>query len=325
MKRCRIKVILIAVLLIISLSGCSALQYAARFGSSLLQEAAEANTAEELTEEALAEQLVQCFSARDAQALKTLFCERTQALSDIDAQIQRAFAFFEGDPVSYDEKILGSEGKHTSYGTVKEHDWSFPVDAIQTDAGRCYRLWVAINLTYLDDPKREGITRISLTDTETGEEVEIGYAWPDHHTEGYKLGRQIIRALGAGDAESLKASLNENARSSAALDDQIEKAFVFFEGTALEGKLDQESERYDGRLDHRTTVYDEETIENHTSVSVYAEVVCEPVITDTGDEYEVRFSGYLTHEREPGLIGAEQIIITDKKGNRAVIGLTEEE
>ena len=87
-------------------------------------------------------EVLNCFSEKDAEALKLLLCPKTQELIDIDEQIQETFILFVGKVTSFNEYILGFEEKSIENGkkTFLERAWG--VDDINTDANEVYEMYI---------------------------------------------------------------------------------------------------------------------------------------------------------------------------------------
>lgn len=303
--------IYLSIVIIVMTSGCSNIK---KMANSILDNTKQPTNLE------ISQNVLNCFDNNSVQELKALFCARTQGIEDIDEQIQNGFEFFNGKVTSFDENVLGSEGESVDHGTVKELSRTLHIENIKTDSGKTYQLYVSINLIYKNDKKREGITDITITNTDDDRRFEIGYSWPDHYTEGRKLSIDIVNALGDGDADELKDVMCEKVLEQSDIDEQINSAFEFFDGKALMGKVEGSKLNYDGKHDFKTKVSDDEIIDGHEPVRTSIYAYCDNIETNADRIYELEFYAELFNDDEEEYEGVSQITIFDENGNKVVIG-----
>jgi hypothetical protein len=114
----------------------------------------------------ISQNIVKCFNENNVQGLKTLLCNKTQNLSDIDEQIQAGFDIINGNIISFDENDLNvSEGQSISNGTTTKLDRIWSINDITTDSSETYSISVRINIIYEEDKAREGITELIVSDS----------------------------------------------------------------------------------------------------------------------------------------------------------------
>ena len=106
--------------------------------------------------------VMDCFINKDSEALKELFCSKAKIRPDFDEQINEAFAFIDGNIISYDDYIAGSNEVAYEEGKAVERYYGSIIDNIKTDKNRTYK--ITINLyTVLDEDKgRVGITSLTI-------------------------------------------------------------------------------------------------------------------------------------------------------------------
>lgn len=298
-------------LMIMLMSGCSAI-------SKVIKRALDSS--KQPTNLEISQNILDCFDNEDTQGLKALLCPKTQGIEDIEEQIREGFDFLDGKVVSFDENVSNDESESVDHGTTEELSRTLHIEDITTDTGGTYKLYVSINLIYIEDEDREGITDITIVNEDNDTTFQIGYTWPDHHTEGRKISTEIIKALGEGDSEALKDTLCEETLEISDIDGQIQAAFDFFEGKALMGKVEGGPYEYDGKHDFKTTVSDDEVIEGNEPISTSVYVYCTNIETDSDRVYELEFYAYLLSDEHEEYEGVSQITIFDENGDKLVIG-----
>lgn len=265
--------------------------------------------------------ILDCFSQNDIEGLKALLCIKTQALSDIDEQIQKCIEFFGGTVDSFGDISSGYEGESTSDGktTLLERSWS--ILDIANENGETYEIYISAWIICEEDTDREGIAKIILTRNSDGEALEIGYKWPMHYDEGRDLSVEVVNAFSEHDIDGLTALLCAKTLEIENIDEQIEAATNFFEGMATNGKVETRdgSNLYDGRHSYRTSVGDYEVVENYEPIHTSITVFIENIETDSDHIYTIEYYSFLL-DADDGSEGVSQIIITDEDGIERVIG-----
>lgn len=313
-KRIRLKkaiCIVLSCLMIMLMSGCGAI-------SKVIKRALDSS--KQPTNLEISQNILDCFDNEDVQGLKELLCPKTQGMEDIDKQIREGFDFLDGKVVSFDENVSNDESESVDHGTTEKLSHTLHIEDITTDTGGTYKLYVSINLIYIEDEDREGITVITIVNKDNNTTFQIGYTWPDHHTEGRKISTEIVEALGEGDLEALKYTLCEETSEIPDIDEQIQAAFDFFEGEALIGEVEGGPYKYDGNHDFKTTVSDDEVIKRYEPVSTSVYVYCTNIETNADRVYELEFYAYLLCDEHEEYEGVSQITICDEHGNKVIIG-----
>jgi hypothetical protein len=267
----------------------------------------------------LTQNVLNCFSENDKNALKTLLCAKTQGLTDIDEQIQTGFDLFKGKVNSFDDDLLGYEGESTEYGktTLLERSWS--VEDIVTDADEEYEIYINTYVINENDKKKEGISKITITCSD-GTEFQIGYKWPSYYDEGSELAYKVITALSNNDIDGVKSVLCGKTLDKGDINEQIQSGMEFFEGKATMGKVEGKSKVYDGKHDYDTTVSDDEIVINNEPTCTYITVYNENIETDSGKIYSMEFYAYLLYTDDKTYEGISQIVIIGDDGTKQVIG-----
>lgn len=257
--------------------------------------------------------LVAAINARDTQTIKSLFCEKTQELPDIDEQIEAGYEFLGGKIKSY--KVSGStsyEGYANDYGTVSEYDFGSEI-FITSDSGKEFGLYFKINYITSEKPIA-GMTFFNLYENKSGyedyEKRMVGYPWSSpYDAEGGVITARLVKAIANKDENGLKKLLHEKTLESPTLADEIRAVFDFFDGAPVF------TERADGLYD-----YSDDEKDFTCSVSGIAReeadrlrirVIARPVCTDTGKRYELEFIATLSADSKHELIGIEYISVED--------------
>ena len=124
--------------------------------------------------EKLAEKILQAFDDKDVDALKDLFCEKSKALPDFDKQIQAAIDLYEGEMISYDDSqsICRVKGGYVEKGKTIRADAHGEIQDVVTSADRSYDFYYHCH-TVSKDKEQEGISGLTITDNESGEDVVV--------------------------------------------------------------------------------------------------------------------------------------------------------
>ena len=111
-----------------------------------------------------AEQVMKALVERDADGLKSMFCDKVQKLHLLDEEIANAFSFIDGDLKSYGvpEHFNDSE---SSRGLSTTRYEIYPVILRrESTTGRVYRIEMAITMTYPEDDEYVGVQDIRIYD-----------------------------------------------------------------------------------------------------------------------------------------------------------------
>ena len=119
-------------------------------------------------------EIIRCFDEEDAEGLKKLFCEHTQASSDIDKEIEEAFALYDGKSESFKFAYNGGVSGSWRDGKAVDEHISPNIEEITTDLDNVYLICYHEYLTYVKDEKCVGITYIRIFNEETDEMNQIG-------------------------------------------------------------------------------------------------------------------------------------------------------
>ena len=266
--------------------------------------------------------LLDCFSNKNAEGLKELLCARTRDLADTDEQILAGLNFFTGSVVSFDEDSLSStEDLSTNYGVTTRLSRAWNINDITTDTGDIYKIYVHKYYVWLDDDSREGIALVTIHNSD-GEKLTIGYKWPNYDNEGRDMSVIVVRSFSENDVAGLKDLLCAQTFEIEDIDQQIQEAFDFFEDKIIDcmvtGMFGQEY--YDGSRSWHWSVSDRETIINGEPVSIFIDVRIYDIKMDNGNEYEIKLYACLLNLDDMVHQGISQIIITDSKGDERTIG-----
>ena len=135
----------------------------------------------EVEQQKIAKSILKAFDEQDQEALKSLFCEKSQAIPELDEQIQAAMDFYEGKMVSYDDSsIWTSDGQRREAGIITRVTTGGRIRYIETDAGKHYTIAFSNHLVNKDDPDKVGISKLRimygdiLDKNRSGEEVVVG-------------------------------------------------------------------------------------------------------------------------------------------------------
>ncbi len=110
----------------------------------------------------LAIEVLRCLDEDDAEALKSLFCEKVMNSADIDEQIAEGFEFYEGKMISRDEHI-GSGGSDSYRDGRCIYRYILPtLYDVVTDSGEKYDIWINSYPIYEEKPQLIGIHHIEI-------------------------------------------------------------------------------------------------------------------------------------------------------------------
>lgn len=263
--------------------------------------------------------VLNCFSQKDSKSLKALLCAKTQGLTDIDEQILVGFDLFKGRVTSFNEDVLGYEGKSSESGksTLLERYWN--IKDIVTDAGGSYEILINTYIIYEKDKNRVGISQITITSSD-GTKLKIGYEWPSYYNEGRDMSNKVIKALSEKDIDGLKSIICAKTLEIVDIDAQIQEGLSFFEGKATRGKVKGKNIVYDGKHDYRTSVSEDEIVKNNKPTRTSITVFNQNIETDANKIYKIDFNAYILYTGDESRKGISQIILTSDDGRKQVIG-----
>ena len=119
-------------------------------------------------------EILRCFDEKDAEGLKSLFCQYSQDNPNISKEIEDAFDFYKGKSVSFKFAYNGGVAGSWRDGKAVDEHVTPEMENITTDLGNIYRILYSEYLTYKEDEKRVGITFILLYDEENDGMIKIG-------------------------------------------------------------------------------------------------------------------------------------------------------
>ena len=114
---------------------------------------------------------------KDAEALKTMFCEKIKTRESIDSEIEELFNFIDGDIISYDEPDGSLQSKNTTPKGVKKLGLDGDISNIKTSTGKTYIITFYSYLVNVEEEEKVGVVGISILDKDTYD-PETGY--PDN-------------------------------------------------------------------------------------------------------------------------------------------------
>lgn len=301
--------------MIISLSACSLLP---EFQTRLDMLTSETNNADKENLKTT-QNVLDCFSKKDAKALKALLCPKTQELKDTDQQILEAFRLFHGKVISFNKDLSGNQTDDIEYGkrTSLERDWG--TEDIVTDENNKYTIQIHTYNICDVDKSRVGITDITISSK--GSNFQIGYRWPFYNNEGQDLSYKLITAFSDRDIKGIKSMLCAKTSEMADIDTQIQDGLGFFEGKAIMGAVKGNSALYDGDNDYDITVNDHEIVKNGKPTRTSLNVIIVNIKTDANKIYKMEFYANLLYTDDKAYKGITQINITDDGGKKKVIGM----
>lgn len=277
--------------------------------------------------------LVECFSRNDAEKLKSLLCERTKGMPEIDEQIREALEFVGGDIIAYNEpKHYPNEleGKRKDNGKVTKARRNWYIKDIETESGGKFEIYIDVDFLDTRDLAREGVTKILIT-RDDGEKIQIGYYWKEYHDIALDTAHTLRNQIDAGDTEGIRSMFSEQSQMNGELTSQIEALITFYEGASLRGKPEEPNKRnirYDEKRDYRIYSAEAETAGNNASVRIFKdtpirifiETFMNNMMTDAGKTYTIRFFMYNRNDANPDTVGISQIIITRDDGVELSVG-----
>ncbi len=317
MKITKISLIILCCIMIITLPGCGFIK-----GVNGRLERLDAETHDEkISNTKITKEVLRCFTNKDKEGLKSLLCQKTKALSDIDEQILAAFDFFKGKVVSFDKDVSGYEGGATEDGERKVLDRAWEIRDIKTNKKVNYEIYINQNVIYKADKDRVGITELEITNSKQ-KKLIIGYTWPDYYSEGSDISLDVINALSDKDMAGLKALFCPKTQKINNFDEQIRNALTFFVGKATMGKVGTRdgNDLYDGDYDYTTSVLEKEIVKKSKPISTHISVVNKRIATDKGKNYEIEYYAYLLYKGHESYQGISQMKIIDDSGKELIIG-----
>jgi len=99
---------------------------------------------------------------KDSSSLEDMFSKYVKDNHDLSAEINDAFAFFDGEIDSYDEPTGNTCSKELSEKGLKELKFRGKVNNIETEKGSNYSIVISSYDTYVDNTDLEGVCFIRL-------------------------------------------------------------------------------------------------------------------------------------------------------------------
>ena len=125
------------------------------------------------TAKELAEEVFTCFIEKDSETLKNHFSPYIQNTYDLDSQIEEAFAFIDGEILSYDEPKGQATGSQVENGEWVKRKLSGKIKNIKTDKGQTYEIVIKYFAIEKNNPDKVGCSGILINNTtftdDTGE------------------------------------------------------------------------------------------------------------------------------------------------------------
>ena len=274
------------------------------------------NRVETLRKE-VSERMIEALKNEDILAVKDLFCQKSQELKSIYAQIESTFHFMDGQIESY--KISDSTGYErysNEYGTVVQYTFGSDI-YITTDTGRYYDLYFKTHYIELDSSIK-GMTSYILSendkDSEDGNSCKAGYDWSSPYDgECGLISAKLISAVSQKDADAVKSLLCQKTLEAPELDSEIQAVFEFFQGMPL--FTEREDGLYDGLSENdlacRVLAYETEKDKDGAVEAVWVSVTVLNVLTDADKHYSIDFAAYLQCNHNPQNIGVSFFSLED--------------
>lgn len=156
------KIILCALIAMLSLSGCGIVKI---IHYLVTGEAGEHGITPDEEAQILCEQVFDSVRNHDKEKLKSLFCKKLQETHDLDKEIDEFFDFIDGEIISYDEPDGGpGVGKRTAEDGLIIDQITGEIYNIKTDTGKTYSIVECAYRIYKSDESLVGITGIRIID-----------------------------------------------------------------------------------------------------------------------------------------------------------------
>jgi len=267
----------------------------------------------------MSDTIIYGFKNREVNAIKELYCLKTQELPDIDEQIETTFEFMDGEILSYKVSLSTSyEGYGNNYGTVTDYDFGSDI-FIVTETGREYDLFFHVN--YISDDEIKGMTTYSVCeDDREYDDYKIcraGYGWSSpYDAECGILSAELIKALGGGEVNAVKELMCAQTLGNPSIDANIQAAFEFFDGNPVF------TEREDGLYGYsksdqdfscRVLGYERAKSDNGEVEEIWVNILTQTVRTDTGKEYDFDIVAYLRNDKNARYKGISCFTVKDSK------------
>ena len=121
-----------------------------------------------------AEDVFNYLKDKDAEGLKSLFCDKIiESSEDLDDQIKEAMDFFDGKIVSYEQISSGSGGSSNRNGKTVELSATPHIKGIITDTGEKYEVFFNTYIIYTDYEDRVGISQLTIK-SDDGRKCVVG-------------------------------------------------------------------------------------------------------------------------------------------------------
>lgn len=121
-----------------------------------------------------AEDVFNYLKNKDAEGLKSLFCDKIiDSSEDLDDQIKEAMDFFDGKIVSYEQISSGSGGSSNRNGKTVELSATPHIKGIITDTGEKYEIFFNTYIIITDYEDRVGISQLTIK-SDDGRKCVVG-------------------------------------------------------------------------------------------------------------------------------------------------------
>ena len=117
--------------------------------------------------------VIDCFINKDSETLKEMFCSRARNIPDFDEHINEAFAFIDGNIISYDDYIASCSEVAYEEGKLVERYYGPFVDNITTDKNKVYTMNISLYAVYEKDNGYVGVSSIVICES-NGDKIMLG-------------------------------------------------------------------------------------------------------------------------------------------------------
>ncbi len=162
----KLRFLTITLICALCLSGCKFISRLAQ-----LPEAIDDSLSAGRTASAQADIIIEWLKTGESEELKEQFCEWTAENYDLDAELEAALEFIDGNITDYGEKrYLSYSQQSIREGRIVFTDVSPDIVEIITDTGKEYKIHFHANVIYKKKPEYVGITYMTIIEEEDSEE-----------------------------------------------------------------------------------------------------------------------------------------------------------
>lgn len=171
------------------------------------------------------------FIERDEAAVKGMFCQKTQELSDLQEEIENTFSYLDGNVASYRIGERGYEGYGSEFDVVDEYEFEGNM-FMTTDKGTQYNL--SFHIKYITEDSIKGLNRYSLSELYKDGHCSAGYNWSTPYDgDCGKLCAKLIKHLANGEQSEIESLICGQIKQNAETRQSIAQAITAFEGNPL--------------------------------------------------------------------------------------------